>query len=324
MTRAAAPRRLQLLQWIEGRLPALTRLKRAESPPIRLDRHRIYVLPTRFGLLFAAVLLTMAVGALNYNNNPALLLTCLLGAAAFQSVFGAHRALDRLTLAAVRAEPCHAGETLTLRLDWQIAGRPRHALHVQREDCETDFHLDVDGSTRIECPAPRRGWQACGRLRLSSEYPFGLFEVWSWLHPDFRALIYPRLEADPPPLPHAGGTSASAQTRASGDELASLRDYRAGDPVRHIAWKASARHAALLVREFEQLQGQQVTLEFARLHGLDFEARIARLASWVCQAESARLPYTLILPEARIGPAIGAEHRHACLRALALLPGAAA
>jgi len=324
MPHAAAPRRQRLLQRIEARLPALTRLKRSETLPVRLDRHRIYVLPTRFGLLFAAVLLTMAVGALNYNNNPALLLACLLGAAAFQSVFGAHRALDRLTLAAVRAEPCHAGDTLHLLLDFHVGERPRHALCLRRDGIDTAFDLAADGTVRIDGTASRRGWQACGRLRLSSEYPFGLFEVWSWLHPDFRALVYPRLEANPPALPYAGDTDATSRTRTGGDEAATLRDYRAGDPLRHIAWKASARHAALLVREFEQQQGRQVALDFTALRALDTEARLSRLASWVCLAESARLPYVLVLPNAHLGPGLGTEHRHACLRALALFPGGAA
>jgi hypothetical protein len=43
----------------------------------------------------------------------------------------------------------------------------------------------------------------------------------------------------------------------------------------------------------------------------------------VCLAEAARQPYALNLPQARIEAAHGPEHRHACLRALALAPGAA-
>jgi hypothetical protein len=40
-------------------------------------------------------------------------------------------------------------------------------------------------------------------------------------------------------------------------------------------------------------------------------------------AESQRTPYALGLPQTRIDAGLGAEHRHACLRALALAPGAA-
>ena len=46
-----------------------------------MHRRRIYVLPTRFGLAYSCVLVVMLLGALNYNNNPAMLLTCLIAAA---------------------------------------------------------------------------------------------------------------------------------------------------------------------------------------------------------------------------------------------------
>lgn len=319
----AASLQTRLFEFAERRLPALTRLKRSEALPLRLDRHRIYVLPTRFGVLFSAVLLTMLLGALNYNNNPALLLTCLLGAAAYQSVFSAFRTLNRLQLTSLRADPCHAGDSLRLALHFDIARQPRRGLRLQLDPADVVFDLDTDGAVTIDIPAPQRGWLRPGRMRLSSRFPFGLFQVWSWLHPEFGALVYPRLEALAPPLPWAASDAAQRPMRASGDELAAMRDYRATDPMRHIAWKASARHDQLLVREFERLHGHDLILDYAALRGLDNEARIARLARWVCMAEAAQRAYTLVLRDARIGPGLGADHRHACLRALALSPGAA-
>jgi uncharacterized protein (DUF58 family) len=315
----------RLLEFAERRLPALTRLKQAESLPVLLNRHRIYVLPTRFGLIFSAVLLVMLLGALNYNNNPALLLTCLLGAASYQSVFQAFRTVDRVELRALRAEPCHAGDTLRISLHFHIDARPRRSLRMRVEGVETVFDLmpGADGSVRIQLPAAQRGWRRIGRIRMYSEYPFGLFHVWSWLNPEFAALVYPRLESSPPPLPLGGADADQKATRRAGDELAMLRDYHPTDPPRSIAWKASARHDKLLVKEFEQRSGREIVLDFSRLRGLDREARISRLARWVCMAETAQVRYCLRLPERLLGPGLGSDHRHACLRELALLPGTA-
>ncbi|MBS0557441.1 MAG: DUF58 domain-containing protein [Proteobacteria bacterium] len=304
-------------------MPALTRLKRVEALPVVLDRRRIYVLPTRFGLMLSVLLLVMLLGALNYNNNPALLLTCLLAAAAYQSVFTAFGTLNRLQIHALRAEPCHAGGELELGIHFHTAARARHSLHVSAGAAQIGFDLDADGAATLRIPAPHRGWLRPGRLRVSSEYPFGLFQVWSWINPDFAALVYPRLEADPPPLPYAGATSPAFADRVAGDELAALRDYQAGDPPRNIAWKASARRDELLVKEFETLRGHEVVLDPATLRGLAYEARISRLAAWVCMAETRRVPYALRLPDVRIEAGLGDAHRHACLRALALAPGAA-
>ena len=292
MSAIPATRWSKLLEYAEARLPALTRLKRAESLPIHLDRHRIYVLPTRFGLLYTAVLI----------------------------VVQAFRLLNRLDLHALRSEPCHAGDPLRVSLHFRIHARRRQSLRLQAEGQETVFDLAGDGAITIEFSAPRRGWRKLERMRLSSEYPFGLFHVWSWLNPEFAALIYPRAETNPPPLPRAGAATASRTVRMSGDELASLREYRPEDPQRNIAWKASARHDELLVKEFELRRGQEIVLDYSALHGLAHEARISRLARWVSDAETAQQPYALQLPERRLGPALGTEHRHACLRELALLP----
>jgi len=323
---ASALRWSRLLEIAERRLPALTRLKREEPLPITLDRHRIYVLPTRFGVLFSLVLLVMLMGALNYNNNPAMLLTCLLAAASYQSVFASFRTLDRVQLRRLRAEPCHAGDTLRIQLLFHAETRPRNSLCLRAAGGETVFRVDPAAETRVhlELPAAQRGLRRLGRMRLSSEYPYGLFQVWSWLNPDFAALIYPRLETDAPPLPLGGADADTTPVRGSGDELATLRDYRPTDPLRSIAWKASAHHDTLLVKEFELRRGRDVVLDYSVLHGLDREARLSRLARWVCAAESSQIRYTLVLPDTRLGPGLGSAHRHACLRALALQPGGAA
>jgi len=332
---ALASRWSWLLGVAEKRLPALTRLKRSETLPISLHRRRIYVVPTRFGLMFSLMQVVMLLGALNYNNNPALLLTCLLGAAAYQSVFAGFGALNRVALRAIKTLPCNAGESLRLTLFFRGDAAPRQSLRCRMENATAadssaarfdqhvfDIPADADANVTVELPSARRGWQPIGRVRVWSEYPFGLFHVWSWLHPDTRALIYPRSEANPPPLPHDGDAAQAQSVRRSGDEFGMLRDYHPSDPRRLIAWKASARHGSLLVKEFEQRQSREVVLDWKHIEGLDYEARISRLAAWVERAETAGAPYVLALPLARLGPGLGSEHRDACLRELALLPDA--
>ena len=330
MRAAFARRWSDLLILAERRLPALTRLKQPETLPAILNRHRIYVLPTRFGLVFSLMLLVMMIGALNYNNNPAVLLTCLLGAAAYQSVFQAFAAINRLELHALKAQPCSAGDTLQLSIIFHSGASARRGLRLRREKAlvgDPDIVFDIGATEtraiKIELPTLHRGWQPVGRIRVFSEYPFGLFQVWSWLNPDFQALIYPRAEVHAPPLPRAGGEAQTRVQHSAGDDLATLRDYRPSDPRRRIAWKASARHNTLLVKEFEQQRGHETVLDWHALEGLDYEARIARIAAWVVRAEAAQTPYLIVLPHMRIGPAQGAEHRHVCLRELALMPEAA-
>ena len=75
---------------LRGRIDTWVPPRAPETLPVRLDRRRIYLLSTRFGLFFGVLLLAMGLGALNYNNNPALLLMLLLAGAANTSLLAAH------------------------------------------------------------------------------------------------------------------------------------------------------------------------------------------------------------------------------------------
>src|SRR5262249_33344975 len=121
MSATVAGFRLRALAYAERRLPALTRLRKPESLPIRLDRRRIYVLPTGFGITFALLLCVILPGAPTYETTPALLLPCLLAAASGASLFAGFRAVNGLSLARLAAGECHAGEPLALHLRFETA-----------------------------------------------------------------------------------------------------------------------------------------------------------------------------------------------------------
>src|SRR5688500_5838393 len=185
MNAAIARLRTRVLAEAERRLPALTRLRQPEVLPVRLDRRRIYVLPTGFGVAFGLLLVVMLVGALNYGNNPAVLLTCLLGATCGASLFFGFRMLNGLRLTGVRAGEAHAGEVLALHLRFGADGRTRNALRLRAGETETAFALAAQDDTDVvlTMPTTRRGWFRPGRLRIWTDYPLGLFQAWSWIHP---------------------------------------------------------------------------------------------------------------------------------------------
>lgn len=304
-----------------------TRPREPEALPARLDRRRIYVLPTRFGLFYAVALLTMLVGALNYNNNPALLLGLVLGGAGMASLIAAQMQLSELEIAAVDAEPVAAGTPLTVRVHARAApGRARRGLRLDDDELfgteACVLNLDQgSGEAQLEVPTGQRGWYDLPRLRLSTTRPLGLARAWAYVWSDTPLLVYPAPEAHGPPLPVGRGDRAQARLNPAGDDVHHLRGYRAGDARRAIAWKPSARRDTLIVREFEQPMGTEVVLDWHAASGLAYESRISRLARWVDEAEREGRRYQLRLPgQPALGPDRGAQHRHACLRALALMP----
>lgn len=310
---------------LRARFDAWARRRSPASLPVRFDRHRIYVLPTRFGLFFALLLATMGLGALNYNNNPALMLVLLLGGAAFASLLQAQLQLSGLEIHAIGGEPVPAGAPLLLRVHARARdGRPRHGLRVTCEGQRATLSLAAGaGEAVLALPTRRRGWLQPGRLRISTTRPLGLARAWAYAWADAPLLVYPAPEAGGPPLPGGAGEQRQSRLDPSGDDVHHLRDWRRGDSRRAVAWKASARRGALLVREFERPLGADVLLDWAQLAPLPVEARIRRLAHWVDEAERQSRRYRLRLPGQLLGPGSGAAHRHACLRALALVPGGA-
>ncbi len=311
--------RLRALQW-------LARPRQPEALPATLDRQRIYVLPTGFGLFLGVLLAVMLLGALNYNNNPALLLALALAATALASAVHAHLQLSGLRLEALSAEPVAAGTPIQLRLALARGDRrSRRALqfhHQQAQAC-----ADLQHGTQVEVdlwlPTTARGWMDLARIRIATTQPLGLVRAWSWFWPDAPVLVYPAPELHAPPLPDSDTHASRTRIHPLGDELQQLRPYRRGDALRTVAWKHSARRDGLLVREYERPTGAELVLDWRQLAALPYERRIARLARWVDDAEREGRRYQLCLPGAPpLGPANGDAHRHLCLRALALLPPA--
>ena len=309
------------LSGLRTRLGALARPRSPEALPVTFDRRRIYVLPTAFGAFFACLLLVMLLGALNYNNNPALLLALLLAGAGNTSLFAAHLQLSGLRVAAVEAEPVAAGSPMSLRVHLRGgAGRTRRGLRLALDDSQAFVSLvDGAGEARLVLPTRRRGRIHPGRITISTTRPLGLARAWAYAWPAEPLLVYPRPEACAPPLPTGAGGATQARMHPAGDDVHHLRAYRRGDSRRAIAWKPSARQGALMVREYEQPQGADVELEWSAL-SLPREERISRLARWIDDAEREGRRYRLQLPGQEIGPSSGPAHRHACLRALALMP----
>lgn len=308
-----------------ARMQAWARPRGPETLPVTLLRNRVYVLPTRFGLFFALLIFAMGLGALNYNNNPALLLALMLGGAAFASLLFAHLQLSGLTIGTLSADPLPAGELLHALLTANASdGRVRHGLRVCHGASLATLSLEgAAGAVVMEIPTTTRGWLELERIRISTTRPLGLARAWAWVWPSQPLLVYPAPEIAGPPLPVDASDAKRTRLDPAGDDVHQLRNYRRGDAKRAIAWKPSARRDTLLTREYEQATGADVILDWRALSQLPHELRIRRLAHWVDQAERENRRYELRIPgQPALGPAQGVIHRHACLRSLALLPHA--
>jgi uncharacterized protein (DUF58 family) len=300
--------------------------RRRQGPdrlPLTLARRRLYILPTRVGMGFAALVLTMLAAGLNYGNSLALLLTFLLVGFALVAMHECHRNLLGVALLEAAAQPMFAGSPGILRLTLANLSRlRRYRIRAAVEgQAGVTVDLPTDGRVQIELPIPAldRGLRRIERLRVSSSHPFGLFGVWTWVHAGIEVVVYPRAAGSMPLPPDRGaGTGASSRGTAGADEWIGLRPFRDGDSPRQVAWKAYAREAPLLVKEYSSTGSPLRMLSLEDARQLDIESRLAQLARWIVDAEAGGNLYGLELSGERIGAHRGPDHRHRCLSALAL------
>ena len=291
--------------------------------PISLHRRRLYILPTRTGIAFGALLLLMLIAGLNYANSLALLLTFLLAGVTLVAMHSCHRNLLGLTVTDLSSQDSFAGEQAQLQLRLANSGaQPRIALQLDgTAQAPVTCTAPAAGAVvvKLSIATPRRGALPIGRLRIMTTWPFGLFRAWTWLHVVHAVTVYPR-PGGQRPLPLAAASHGGTAPRESGeaDEWATLRPFRDGDSPRQVAWKAYARGAPLLVKEYTASGGAERVFDFAALAGLDTEQRLSQLTRWIVNAAAAGERFGLKLPQQLIELDQGQLQRQRCLRALAL------
>ncbi|MDI2097673.1 DUF58 domain-containing protein [Ruicaihuangia caeni] len=141
-----------------------------------------------------------------------------------------------------------------------------------------------------------RGRTALGPLETAWRDPFALLTASSPVGVEEELLVVPAIE----PLTDAGlwpaegdGSSRPVQRRTSvSDDDLTTREYRQGDPLRRVHWRASARQGELMVRQEEQHSVPEARIVVDTLregwpgvhrHGADtspeFEAALSLVAS---------------------------------------------
>jgi uncharacterized protein (DUF58 family) len=318
----APPARKSISENITGRIKQRVLARRGPmTPPFELEYRHIFVLPTKFGWGFGAMLVFMALGGLNFNNNMALILVFLLATIAQITTLIAYRNLSGLKIDSVYAEPVFSGEAAHfLVFVSNGTDRQRFAIQAgfkQAQDCK-DFKLNACDSFLLQRPTLTRGWLEMPSFRLETRFPLGLFKAWSWIFPRTRCLIYPSPARKAPPLPKSGQGRTGRATKGDGDEVHGLRKYQPGDSFQRVAWRASARHDELYSLEMESPREEACELDWDLLKGGDVETRLSILTAWVINADHRQLSYSLKLPGTLIPVGKGDSHRSRCLESLAL------
>lgn len=292
---------------------------------IRIAPNRVYILPTGFGLVYAALLMLLLIGSINYANNLGFLLTFLLSGLGLVVMVHTWRNLAGLELVIQRVEPVFAGEEARFCFALESpSARPRPDLELGQlrgPVSAIDWQPLAENRLCVQVAAQKRGWLNPGRLRLSSRYPLGIFRAWTYLETPAQALVWPAPLAWPVRRAECLGSaqwSGLGQRHPDGDEFHGLRSYQPGDSLRHIHWRSLAKTDALVSMEYEKPPGQKLRLSLDETPGPGLEARLGQLCYAALQLLEEQQPFGVHLGAVTIEPDMGDGHRMQVLRELAL------
>jgi uncharacterized protein (DUF58 family) len=299
------------------------RLRPVEPLPFTLVARRIYILPTRQGMVFALLLGGMLLGAMNYGLSMGFLFTFLLAGMLLSSLFATWRSLLGITLYQIEAESGFAGEQVHFTLRLRLPDRRTvNGLFLEGGGVQAEIQPDPagGGQARLSLPAGERGRRSLGHCRLFTEAPLGLFRAWCVFAPASAALVWPRPAPWRKPLPTGGGAQEdqAAGNQRGTDDFDGLTAYRPGESPSRLVWKSLGRLPDPLVKSFVSPQSDVIWLDWSQVQGLDTEARLSQLARWVLEADRLAVGYGLSVPGTRLPPASGPQQRVRSLNALAL------
>lgn len=286
---------------------------------------RVLVWPNRSGVGLALLLLAMGYAGFSQSNAAAYLLAFLMVSLGLISSLHAWRNLYGLEVVAEPLEPAFAGERLPAQLRLrQKSGKRSVAISVQGPDAKggalvPEVRPTEFARAEITLPATRRGYFPAFTVRLRSLYPLGYFTAGREASLSQPYYVYPNPEGDRPlPVDPAASSGALSGSSPEGDDFAGVRDWRMGESMRHIDWKAAARSERLMAKQWHGGEASRLLLRWEALGEMETEARLRQLSQWVVMAARLGAQYELHLPgRPPLGPARDEAQFHACLRALA-------
>jgi len=164
-----------------------------------------------------------------------------------------------------------------------------------REAALPPMRPNAEVEARLEIMPLRRGVIRFNGVTLARPDPLGLFRSFVKAPAPQTVLVLPKRYpmprvALPGTMKYQEGGVAMAANVGRSDEFVALRDYRRGDPLRHIHWRSWAKTGRPIVKEFED--------EFFTRHALvldtftddprgeAFEEAVSVAASFACTIQT--------------------------------------
>jgi uncharacterized protein (DUF58 family) len=321
---------------------------------------------TRPGLLFVLAVFLIALAAVRTGNNMLYLILAILLAATIASGVVARLSLRALFVSLQVPQNVFVGEDVSIKISmknqksWctsfsilaedvalirarRRAGRAARLLFGKtgRASVAADaepvlrhaayFPAIPAGETRAELITqsfPRRGAYPLEGLRLSTQFPFGLFRRGERISVSGEIVVYPtirEISSDLHLLPFLPGKLEGKQP-GPGESLYAIRNYHEGESARLIHWKATAKTGKLMAREYAREEESEFCLILDTDVGMgdeqalaSFEKAVSLAASLAAHFAREAADFEFLTPNEHVSRGTGTEHLYRILRSLAVV-----
>lgn len=283
---------------------------------------KIYIIPTKFGLLSGALLAIMVIAGVTYSNNSVFLVVFTLASLLLAIMIETHRNMKALKFVRAEVADGFAGQTTELRV-WlkNSTGVRIQGLEILPGlDLSTRFNLGPHDQllcvSHIQLKS--RGRHTVQKIRIGTTAPIGLFWAWTNLNVDLKYIVYPNPAGHAElPSPTAESDSGYTDHGRYGEDFAGHKNFEPGSSWKRVDWKAVSRGRPWLLKQFEGGTPTTLVLDFANLTG-DTEERLSQLALWIKKAHHSESIYSLVLPRKVIPMSRGPQHAVRCLEELGI------
>jgi len=283
---------------------------------VTLVQKLIFILPTRYGWWFILLIMLLYLLGTNYQNNLILLLCYLLLSLFLLSIVLTYHNMSGLKLQCARPAEGFAGEKITPLLS--LVSEKQHLMLnfslVQHH--EQVLLTQFSAGVHLVLPTTHRGLFKLPRVKISSQYPFGLWRAWSYVALTQHYWVYPAPDSHTSPTEDAQNEEKPYQPISGGDMLS---PYQSGDSIRHLVWKRLARDPLnpVVRQHYTAPQAEPSWVVIPALSGDALERALRKASHRLLTLEKTGERYGLKLAGNTLPQSNGPAHLQRCLQALA-------
>ncbi len=246
-------------------------------------QNRVYILPTKMGLLYFSVhfiLLFMGVG---YQNNLILILFGLLSALSVLIMIEAHFHLEKILFHRIEIDDSFLGEFSVMRVKLEDqANIPCFDLKF------LSFNLKIQtsfskGEYGALFKAQKRGKFELSEISLSSTYPFGFFRVWTYLKVNTSFWVYPS--------PIARSEIFKSIKDHDEADFDQFKNWSLGDRLNRVAWKKLAQYNQWVVKDFTNEDPKTISLKWEESGQ---ERDLSQLVAYIIYLDENKIDWNLL------------------------------